>query len=194
MIWGLAFSPDGRRLVTSCDDGRIRWWDVATGQPSGRTLQHGCEQGYYTLALSPDARTLVTGGNDKRVIRWDVETGTEIGTPIYFNSGFTCSHFSGMAAGLSLARATAGLQSGAPKLADVRPPSQGTSVTGLAVSPNGKTFATGTDGRRPPPLGHVVPEPDRGHLRVRRRRDRARPSTPTAEPWRSVRTTERSAW
>ena len=86
MIWGLAFSPDGRRLLTCCDDGQVRGWDVTTGQLDGRAMRHGHEQGYYTLALSPDGRTLVTGGNDHRVIRWDVATGAPLAPPIDFDS------------------------------------------------------------------------------------------------------------
>src|SRR5262249_8981119 len=35
-----AFSPDGRTVVTGCDDGAARLWDVATGKPVGATLQH----------------------------------------------------------------------------------------------------------------------------------------------------------
>ena len=147
MIWGLAFSPDGRRLVTCCDDGQVRWWDVAAGQPSGRPLRHGYEQGYYTLALSPDARTLVTGGNDKRVIRWDTETGTEIGTPIYLKSRVHMLAFLRDGRRFVTGTRDGGLAVWEPensRMTDL--PSQGTSVTGLAVSSNGKTFATATDG------------------------------------------------
>ena len=31
-------SPDGRRLVTACDDGSIRRWDASTGDRIGEVL------------------------------------------------------------------------------------------------------------------------------------------------------------
>jgi eukaryotic-like serine/threonine-protein kinase len=147
MIWGLAFSPDGRRLATCCDDGRVRWWDVATGRPQGEPLRHGDEQGYYTLALSPDGRTLITGGNDRRVIRWDVERGTEIGSPLYFKSRVHMLAFLHDGQRFVTGTRDGGLVVWGPENSrNSELPSQGTSVTGLAVSSNGKLFATATDG------------------------------------------------
>jgi WD40 repeat protein len=147
MIWGLAFSPDGRRLATCCDDGRVRWWDVATGRLHGQALRHGNEQGYYTLALSPDGRTLVTGGNDQRVVLWDVATGTPIGPPIVSTSKIHMLAFLRDGRRFVFGTRDGGLvvsEPGNARLTDL--PSQGTSVTGLAVSSNGRTFATATDG------------------------------------------------
>jgi WD40 repeat protein len=145
MIWGLAFSPDGLRLATCCDDGRARWWDVATGKPIGKPLVHGNEQGYYTLALSPDGRVLATGGKDMRVLRWDALTGEQIGGPLFCNGRVHMLAF--LRDGR---RFVSGTRDGALQIWDPdnsrvsELPSQGTSVAGLAVSPNGKTFATGT--------------------------------------------------
>ena len=31
-VTGVAYSPDGRRLVTAGADGTVRWWDTSAGQ------------------------------------------------------------------------------------------------------------------------------------------------------------------
>jgi eukaryotic-like serine/threonine-protein kinase len=147
MIWGIAFSPDGRRLATCCDDGKARWWDVATGKPRGETLVHGNEQGYYTLALSPDGRVLATGGKDMRVLRWDAQTGEQIGAPLFCNGKVHMLAFLRDGRRLVTGTRDGGLQIWDPdnsRMSEL--PSQGTSVTGLAVSPDGKKFATSTAG------------------------------------------------
>jgi eukaryotic-like serine/threonine-protein kinase len=147
MIWGMTFTPDGRRLATSCDDGMVRWWDAATGQPFGKPRRHGKAQGYYTLALSPDGRELATGGKDMRILRWDVETMQQIGAPLYFNSPVHMIAFLNDSKRLVAGTRDGGLQVwDAEKSRMSELPSQGTSVTSLAVSSNGKTFATGTAG------------------------------------------------
>jgi WD40 repeat protein len=67
---GVAFSRDGRALVTAGGDGAIRFWDVAT-QHQLAELRHEGEA--YQLAFSPDGGTLATTGRKDRLVKlWDV--------------------------------------------------------------------------------------------------------------------------
>ena len=74
------FTPDGRRLITSGDEKKLRVWDVA----SGRELRKWNERGGYTacLAMSADGRWLATAPVLYRVDKyditlWDLATGEE---------------------------------------------------------------------------------------------------------------------
>jgi WD40 repeat protein len=62
-IYNLAFSPDGKMLVTGGDDGRYVFWnfDGQTLTPEGHHITGGV---YGYLGISPDSATLVAGGND----------------------------------------------------------------------------------------------------------------------------------
>jgi WD40 repeat protein len=69
-VYGLAFTPDGRRLVSAGADKTARVWDVATGRSLHEFLWH---QSWVTcLAMSPDGLTVATGGEDKSIAVWDV--------------------------------------------------------------------------------------------------------------------------
>jgi WD40 repeat protein len=65
----VAFSPNGRQLLSGGDDGTVRGWDPATGQ------ELFCHQAHpscvNTLAFSPDARLLATGSCDCTIRVWD---------------------------------------------------------------------------------------------------------------------------
>ena len=56
-------SPDGTRLVTGCEDGWFRVWDVASGKQL-ETLP-GTTGTANTAAWSPDGKFIVTGGGDR---------------------------------------------------------------------------------------------------------------------------------
>ncbi|MFM7102930.1 MAG: c-type cytochrome domain-containing protein, partial [Verrucomicrobiota bacterium] len=71
----VAFSPDGRRLLTGGNDNRIRAYRIgATGRegentPGETVFAH--EGGILRLAWSPDGRTVASGGEDRMVKLFD---------------------------------------------------------------------------------------------------------------------------
>ena len=64
-VWCMAFSPDGRTIVTGGEDRTVRRWDASTGQPLGQPIRHAGS--VSTVGFSPDGRTIVTGSEDKTV-------------------------------------------------------------------------------------------------------------------------------
>jgi WD40 repeat protein len=57
-VWDVAFSPDGRLLITGGDGKAIRLWDAATGKPAGE-LGNDLEE-TVELAISPDGSRLAS--------------------------------------------------------------------------------------------------------------------------------------
>jgi WD40 repeat protein len=75
-VLSLAFGPDGRTLMTSGQDGWVRFWDLATGRQRLAVRPHARHT--TALALSDDGRTLASASACERVARLrDVATGRE---------------------------------------------------------------------------------------------------------------------
>jgi tetratricopeptide (TPR) repeat protein len=72
MVTAVAFSPDGKTILTGCSDNAARLWDAVTGRPIGRPMPHGSSRsGWLRAAFSPDGRFVLT--NDFSTARlWDV--------------------------------------------------------------------------------------------------------------------------
>jgi WD40 repeat protein/predicted Ser/Thr protein kinase len=82
VVWTLAFTPDGTRLVSGGNfNGALLVWDVATAQVQGRVA---AGQSVRSLAVSPDGTRIAAGQYDAKagytMSLADAATGQEIGT------------------------------------------------------------------------------------------------------------------
>jgi WD40 repeat protein len=75
-VLALAFSPDGRTLVSGGKSRVIRIWEVLSGK---ERKSFGGHPGWVrALAYSPDGKVIASGGTDGSVRLWDALTGREM--------------------------------------------------------------------------------------------------------------------
>jgi WD40 repeat protein len=152
-VVSLAFSPDNARLATASDDITIRLFDVASREERVKIpLRHFAN----AVAFAPDGRTLAWAGSspeqhtDPRasnpwITLWDVAAGKERAVLTGHTDGITSLAFSGDGATIvsgsndqtvRLWLAASGKELGTLKGAK--------SITGVAVSPDGRSIAAAT--------------------------------------------------
>jgi WD40 repeat protein len=146
----LAYTPDGRTLISGANDGVVQFWDVESRDLKNTIKAH--TGAVRALALSPDGRTLATAGAgpDRFVRVWDVASGEEK-YAVRRRAEIECLAFA--PDGRTLAVGSAGGKEGvALRLYDVatgvacgalRVASPKDAVSAVAFSSDGRTLATG---------------------------------------------------
>ena len=75
-VRSIAYSLDGKRLITASHDGTARVWDAANGRQILVLQGHGGP--VLSAAFSPDGLRAATGSYDKTTRVWDVSTGRQL--------------------------------------------------------------------------------------------------------------------
>jgi WD40 repeat protein len=76
-VHDIAFSPDGRLLVSVGTDSIVRLWGVADGQLLNAMFHNN---GLYGVAFSPDGRLVASASCDRTVKLWEVASGRLMNT------------------------------------------------------------------------------------------------------------------
>src|SRR5262245_32817214 len=72
IVYTIAFSPDGRHVLTGSFDKTLRLWEAATGKEiKSFGGQAGHQQNILAVAFSPDTHYLASGSQDNTVKLWD---------------------------------------------------------------------------------------------------------------------------
>ena len=78
-VYAVAYSPDGRYVVTASFDKTLKLWDAATG---AEIKTFGGQAGHQNLVLaaafSPDGRLIASGASDNTAKIWDVPLKTPL--------------------------------------------------------------------------------------------------------------------
>lgn len=146
----IVFNPDGTRIASASKDGAVRIWDASNGEQLWCLRKHS---GWvYCVAWSPQGQLVASGSDDHTVRIWDSETGAEI-ERLYGHTG-TVRDVVFALNGQFLASCASG---GEILLWKVEKRTQMLELRGLdhhrsyarvnclSFSPDGKTYAFGTD-------------------------------------------------
>lgn len=75
VVTSVAFSPDGRLIVSGSYDGTVRVWEMQTGRQVAM-MQH--DKDVYSVAFNRDGQWVVSGSEDGTVRVWEAATGKEV--------------------------------------------------------------------------------------------------------------------
>ena len=72
----MAYSPDGRFIVTGLEGSTAEFWDASDGRELFELKGH--TDSICSLAFSPDGERIITGSRDQTARVWDTTTGREL--------------------------------------------------------------------------------------------------------------------
>jgi WD40 repeat protein len=75
VIYGIAFTPDGKYVVTGSGDKTVKVWETATGKEFKTFAGPAGHQNLVlSVAVSPDGTLIASGGSDNTAKLWDFPT------------------------------------------------------------------------------------------------------------------------
>ncbi len=170
-VGSVAFSPDGKTVLTGSHDNTARLWDGATGQPTGPPMEH--PDSVRSAVFSPDGKTVLTVCDDGNVRLWDSVTSRQVGQPLA-QSGELYSvawRPDGKAFVTGGVRVGAQLWDAATRRPFGQPLGSSSLVLSVAFSLDGKTVLAGGidksarqwDAATGQPVGQLIEHPDAVH-------------------------------
>src|SRR5437899_311058 len=76
LVYGLAFSPDGKLLASAGADKVVKVWDVAALKEVQQLKGH--TEAVTGVAFTPDGANVVSVSQDRFLRVWDPKTGKEV--------------------------------------------------------------------------------------------------------------------
>jgi WD40 repeat protein len=76
VVADVAFSPDGRLILSGSQDLSVIVWDAASGEEIHRLIGH--TGGPLSVAFSPDGRLALSGAYDGSLMLWNVAEGVAL--------------------------------------------------------------------------------------------------------------------
>ncbi|KIM21959.1 hypothetical protein M408DRAFT_333160 [Serendipita vermifera MAFF 305830] len=144
----VAYSLDGKNIVSGSWDKTIRIWDAVTGTAVGDPLK-GHEDVVASIVYSPDGQKIASGSWDGTIRVWDAVTGARIGEPLKGHTHHVVTvayspNGRNIASGSSdhtirIWDAAAGMPIGEPLRG------HSGEVTSVIYSPDGRRIASGSD-------------------------------------------------
>jgi WD40 repeat protein len=91
-VYCLAWTADGKTLISGSSDESIRTWNTTTWQQIAALTGHT----YYVIgiAISPNGRILASASYDDTARLWNLENGQPIGSPLQHEKDVRCTSFS----------------------------------------------------------------------------------------------------